>query len=70
MLRALDTLGGKDVDRTTLAKKTGTTHCHPDAPRASIRQAMQAFEKRGYVKAEKKGAKYLFSITDKAGRQR
>jgi len=31
---------------------------------------MQAFEKRGYVKAEKKGAKYLFSITDKAGRQR
>src|SRR6266705_45495 len=48
----------------TLAKKTGTTHSHPDAPRAPIRHAMQAFEKMGYVKAEKKGAKYLFSITE------
>jgi hypothetical protein len=26
---------------------------------------MQAFEKLGYVKAEKKGAKYLFSMTEK-----
>jgi len=64
VLRALDTLGGKDVDSMTLAKKTGTTHSHPDAPRAPIRHAMQAFEKMGYVKAEKKGAKYLFSITE------
>ncbi len=48
----------------TLAKKTGTTHSHPDAPRAPIRHAMQAFEKMGYVKAEKKGAEYLFSITE------
>ncbi len=64
VLHALDALGGKDVDSMTLAKKTGTTHSHPDAPRAPIRSAMQAFEKMGYVKAEKKGAKYLFSITE------
>jgi ribosomal protein L40E len=64
VLRALDALGGKDVDSMTLAKKTGTTHSHPDAPRAPIRRAMEAFEKMGYVKAEKKGAKYLFSITE------
>ena len=64
VLRALDALGGKDVDSMSLAKKTGTTHSHPDAPRAPIRHAMQAFEKMGYVKAEKKGAKYLFSITE------
>jgi hypothetical protein len=64
VLRALDALGGRDVDSMTLAKKTGTTHSHPDAPRAPIRHAMQAFEKMGYVKAEKKGAKYLFSITE------
>ena len=64
VLHALEALGGKDVDSMTLAKKTGTTHSHPDAPRAPIRHAMQAFEKMGYVKAEKKGAKYLFSITE------
>ncbi len=64
VLHALNTLGGKDVDSMTLAKKTGTTHSHPDAPRAPIRHAMQAFEEMGYVKAEKKGAKYLFSITE------
>jgi hypothetical protein len=65
ILSALDSLGGKDIDSMTLAKKVGTTRTHPDAPRAPIRNAMQAFEKLGYVKAEKKGAKYLFSITDK-----
>src|SRR3989442_1930967 len=32
VLRALDALGGKDVDSMTLAQKTGTTHSHPDAP--------------------------------------
>jgi len=65
VLHALDALGGKDVDSMTMAKKVGTTRTNPDAPRAPIRHAMQAFEKMGYVKAEKKGAKYLFSITER-----
>ncbi len=65
ILKALDDLGGKDISSIDMAKKIGTTRTHPDAPRAPIRAAMQAFEKLGYVKSEKKGAKYLFSITEK-----
>ncbi len=65
ILQALDALGGKDIASIDLAKKVGTTKTHPDAPRAPIRHAMERFEKLGYVKSEKKGAKYLFSINDK-----
>ena len=65
ILHALDALGGKDIASIDMAKKVGTVKTHPDAPRAPIRRAMEAFEKLGYVKAEKKGAKYLFSITEK-----
>ena len=65
ILHALDALGGKDVASIDIAKKAGTTKTHPDAPRAPIRGAMERFEKLGYVKSERKGVKYLFSITEK-----
>ncbi len=52
VLQALDVLAGKDIDSLTRAKKAGTVKTNPNPPRAPIRNAMQAFEKLGYVKAD------------------
>jgi hypothetical protein len=32
ILQALDSLGGKDIDNVTIAKKVGTTRTHPRTP--------------------------------------
>jgi hypothetical protein len=65
VLQALNDLGGKDQASMDIAKKLGFDKKFPDAPRAPVRNAMEALHKLHFVTSKKTGIKYSYSITDK-----
>ncbi len=67
VLKALDSLGGKDVHSMDIAKNLGFDKTHKNAPRAPVRNAMDRLHELHFVTFEKKGIKYSYSITDKGG---
>lgn len=62
----MNDLGGKDIDSMSIAKRLHFDKGqHANAPRAPVRNAMERFEKLDFAKRERKGVKWLFSITER-----
>ena len=63
ILKALHSLGGKDIDSPSIGKKLGLDKKFPNSFRGHVRNAMEQFEKQGFVKRKRDGLKYSFTIT-------
>src|SRR5438552_2850983 len=63
ILKALHSLGGKDIDSPSIGKKLGLDKEFPKSFRGHVRAAMEQFEKAGFVKRKREGLKYSFTIT-------
>ena len=63
ILKALHSLGGKDIDSPSIGKKVGLDKKFPKSFRGHVRDAMEHFEKQGFVKRKREGLKYSFTIT-------